>query len=333
MTPQGSKNLEEAISTATVGKHGSRPLTKDLIKKCAFDIQAKKSTLVQEAVLFAGLLQQNQKEILQSLWPNLFNEQNCFEYQRAFSYFHVPKELASLFEELITFRPLPKESATKLARFLFTASSTPQGNPARALAASILRIRYATKEEYAILYDEYMQTFPQAFQKATHQNKNILIISEPFDGVTHSHLVSLALKPFFQKKGFSPLYLCADSSGPKYGINVKTLAVELKENFVDSLESIDEANFLDLANFSQEYAAWILLRQEMKKRPFLATLEKITRPLESSALITSAFHGPFLEKTVAIAEHAGYSFIAVIRKGREGTLTLSTAKESEAIVS
>jgi anthranilate phosphoribosyltransferase len=70
-----------------------------------------------------------------------------------------------------------------------------------------------------------------------------------------------------------------------------------------------------------------------KKRPFLATLERIYNPINASIQIFSAFHPPYLEKTTDVLKHKNIPVIFGIRRGEEGGLTFSFNKRNETLLS
>lgn len=321
--------IEEAIGKATVGRHGSRRLDDDLLKAVHAEVLNGQASKVQQAVLFAGLLQKELLEkssLIRYIWPRLSANRS-----EALSYFEVPSDFFSLFNTLLDFAILPEEEAPKLADFLMNQNYA-RYRPARALATSILRIRYTEPHEYQALYAAMMRTFPAKWLEPCQHD--LVTIAEPFDGLTHSYLVSPALTKQWTNAGWTPVFLCGESSGPKHGVNLKQVALECNETFISIPQELgNQPGYVDVTTLSPALSEWTGLRREMIKRPFLATLEKLPRLGQSKAIVTSAFHGPFAEKTLAIAESAGYEKIAIMRKGREGSLTPSRAKAVEIHIS
>ena len=71
---------------------------------------------------------------------------------------------------------------------------------------------------------------------------------------------------------------------------------------------------------SQALDRWVDLRHQIIKRPFLSTLDRFVNPLKADILIASAFHPPYGEKMMTIAERAGFKRIIIVRNGIEGTI-------------
>ena len=162
-------------------------------------------------------------------------------------------------------------------------------------------------------------------------NKNLIQLSEPFNGVEKSPLITPLIALSLRDQGFYVLSLCGDSSGPKYGVTLKNIGEKLNAPFINSnqkpvLHESQWGTYLDHKALSGSWEHWRNLRKRMIKRPFMATLEKFTRVMGAGISITSAFHEPFLEKMLSLGEFAGFPINIVIRKGREGSLTFSLSK-------
>lgn len=225
--------------------------------------------------------------------------------------------------------------AEELGRFLFSKKT---GDELRGLAVSILRVRYETPEEYAGLLSAMRQTLSKEFSGSSKKGEAIIQFSEPFDGVERSFLITPLLARHVQERGYRAVSLVGRSPGPKSGLNLKDLYHALKGSFARHGSNLKKEKpafgwALDQADFSKSLDQWVEKRWKTKKRPFLSTLEKIINPSGAEILVTSAFHPPYTEKMVACAEGAGFSAVIVFRRGIEGTLTLSPAREAEAICS
>ncbi len=156
--------------------------------------------------------------------------------------------------------------------------------------------------------------------------------AEPFDGVKRSYLLTPALAAHFASQGFVNLHMVGRCSGPKYGNTLAEILAEMPE-MVHELKSSKELPSQPPAGFvieQQQLSAaldrWVDLRRMMIKRPFLATLEKFPNTFKSDIFIASAFHDNFSQKMMSLAQYAGFKYIIIVHKGREGTIGLSTAK-------
>jgi hypothetical protein len=132
--------------------------------------------------------------------------------------------------------------------------------------------------------------------------------------------------------------LVGDSSGPKFGLTLKELALALEGKFISGNHEITEENppfgfFIDQQNLSRALFRWVAIRKNTKKRPFAATLERLVNPCKARILLTSAFHAPYLEKMTRLAEHAEFPGVIVVNRGMEGTLAFPLTRPIEILCS
>src|SRR5476649_952231 len=78
---------------------------------------------------------------------------------------------------------------------------------------------------------------------------------------------------------------------------------------------------------------WVDLRHQIIKRPFLSTLERFINPLKADILIASAFHPPYGEKMMTVAERAGFKNIIIVRNGIEGTIAFPLLRGVKVLLS
>ncbi|MCB0385143.1 MAG: hypothetical protein KDD43_07100, partial [Bdellovibrionales bacterium] len=104
------------------------------------------------------------------------------------SYFSagVPQRVLAQTKELMKGKIMNRAEARELGEFLF--ADTP-GDSLRTLIATILRVRYASPEEYAGLLDVIASQFPSAFCEPVPEGKPIVQLAEPFDGVERSWIL------------------------------------------------------------------------------------------------------------------------------------------------
>ena len=91
--------------------------------------------------------------------------------------------------------------------------------------------------------------------------------------------------------------------------------------------------FFHQSLMSQALDRWVDLRHQIIKRPFLATIERFINPLKADILIASAFHPPYGEKMMTIAERAGFKGIIIVRNGIEGTIAFPLLREVKLLLS
>lgn len=238
----------------------------------------------------------------------------------------APARLKTIGIKLLNKETLTENEAKELGLFLF---SEEKGECFRGMAVSILRIRYETDEEYKGLYEAILEISSKA--KIVVDEKPIIQLAEPFDGVEHSYMITPLLAHELQKLNYNVISSCGRSSGPKVTLNTwdiyKTLnAIFLNLNSNTVHEKSSYGWVLDQQHFFPALDAWVEKRRIIMKRPFLATLEKVLNPAKANILITSVFHIPYLEKMLELGFMAGFSAVIVLKRGLEGTLAPSLSK-------
>eukprot|EP00904_Undaria_pinnatifida_P005145 jgi/Undpi1/1760/HiC_scaffold_11.g05149.m1 len=231
------------------------------------------------------------------------------------------------------------------------------------LCVHILRVRYETPSEWTGLIKAQQETArvgnydPQVIidaykrgQAAGNKARLVVQLAEPFDGMDRGELLTPLLAQHLQRKfNVVAVSQCGRSSGPKYGQNLLDIANNmnaLSTPFVHSNEDIAEdvevgvmgvdppefGWYVDQREASIELDAWVDLRRNIIKRPFMATSEKFINTCGASILVASAFHPSYGEKMIACAETAtSFKGCLIVRKGLEGTLGFGLGREAEVI--
>ncbi|MFA5060140.1 MAG: anthranilate phosphoribosyltransferase [Candidatus Omnitrophota bacterium] len=314
-----------AIKTAGVGKKGSRPLEPELINELLDDLRENRVHPISKAAFFGALF-------IKGLTPEEKNLALAFaKAETLLDPALLASELApdapSFVQEICSLllkgETLNKESAYRLGKFLF---SDAPGDGARGLVASILRVRYETPDEYHGLWGAMQDALEKPSTENIPAGKPVVQLAEPFDGVDNSYLITPLLADFIQSLNYRVVSLVGRNSGPKFGNNLLDLAKSLQAKFL-----LDNQKFTDVrqdfgwyahqADLSSAIDRWVEIRRLTIKRPFLSTLEKFLNPVKAQILITSAFHPPYAEKMITIAERAGFPAVIVMRNGLEGTLS------------
>ncbi|MBZ0167366.1 MAG: anthranilate phosphoribosyltransferase, partial [Candidatus Omnitrophica bacterium] len=91
---------------------------------------------------------------------------------------------------------------------------------------------------------------------------------------------------------------------------------------------LDYGWFLDQQDLSPAMDRWVDLRQQIVKRPFMATLERFVNPCSSRVMLASAFHPPYGDKMLTICERAGFPAGIIVRNGMEGTLAFPLMRQA-----
>jgi anthranilate phosphoribosyltransferase len=313
------------IKTVGIGKKGSKPLSPELALEIADDLRSGKVSDAAKGAFFAGLSAKGiepQEEILEKiLSPGIFND--------------APEFIQWVCRQLSAGHTLDLHTAYDLGKFLF---SQEPGDAARGWVASYLRVRYETDDEYEGLLLAMDETLEPSFKAPTPAGEPIIQIAEPFDGVDHSYMITPLIGQAFQSQDYRVVHQVGRNSGPKSDMNLWDIAQALGEKPASGNADLASVNppygwFFHQSLMSKALDRWVELRHQIIKRPFLATLERFFNPLKADILIASAFHPPYGEKMMTIAERAGFKGIIIVRNGIEGTIAFPLMREVKLLLS
>jgi len=306
--------INRGIKTVGIGKKGSQALTPELALEIVDDLKSGKVSAVAKGAFFAGLYAKGiepQEEILEQAFPPDTIASDA------------PEFVQWVCAQLLRGHTLDRQTAYDLGKFLF---SDGPGDAARGWVASFLRVRYETDDEYEGLLQAMDETIAPAFKIPLPAGGPIVQISEPFDGVDHSYMITPLIGQKLQLQGYRVVHQVGRSSGPKSDMNLWDIAQALGVKPAFGL-------FLHQSLMSQALDRWVDLRHQIIKRPFLATLERFVNPLKADILIVSAFHPPYAEKMMTIAQRAGFKGIIIVRNGMEGTIAFPLLRPVKLLLS
>ncbi len=317
MLPQKESPIIRAIKAVGIGKKGSKTLEPLLIEELISDFKNNLVTEAAKGAFFGALVMKGLSKGLTEDEKNLekiLKESNvCGD---------APYPIQEICDRLLRGETLDKNTAKKLGDFLF---SNQPGDAARGLAASILRVRYETPEEYAGLLLSLQETFEAPFRESVPEGEPIIQIAEPFDGVDQSNMITPLVGEYLQKLNYRVVHLVGRNSGPKMVYNLLDVAKQLDGCFLKRNQQLSDPKppfgwFLNQQDLSKPMDRWVDIRRQIIKRPFLATLERFVNPLKADIIIASAFHPPYGEKMLNLCERAGFPAAIIVRNGMEGTI-------------
>lgn len=237
---------------------------------------------------------------------------------------------------LLSGESLSRERAEYLGRLLYDhRNNTCRAVQVKALIAHVMRIRHESADEliglaFAASASASVER-PKGFVSKQPLLRPLFAhLAEPFDGsFTWDLLTPLIARYLRERHGFNVVLATGVSSGPKFGPNLRDVALELGIPFakdaaeVTSLASTAEFGVaVDQADISPGLAAWVRIRRAIVKRPALATVEKYVDvvPGQASLFIGSAFHTSYVDKMASTAEALGYASYIIVSKGVEGSI-------------
>ena len=315
--------INRGIKTVGIGKKGSKALTPELALEILEDLKSGKVTNAAKGAFFAGLsakgIEPHEEVLGQAFAPGVLKDPSRLLNAMASD---APEFARWVCLQLVAGHTLDQQTAYDLGKFLF---SDEPGDAARGWVASFLRVRYETDDEYEGLLRAIDDTIMPAFKTSLPKGESIIQIAEPFDGVDHSYMITPLIGRALQAKGYRVVHQVGRNSGPKFEINLWDIAQALGEKSALGNSDIMSEKpgfgwFFHQSVMSQALDRWVNLRHQIIKRPFLSTLERFVNPLKADILIASAFHPPYGEKMMTIAERAGFKGIIIVRNGIEGTI-------------
>ncbi|MEZ0485933.1 anthranilate phosphoribosyltransferase [Fibrella aquatica] len=332
----GETPLGRAIKLIGIGKYGSKPMPPDLIAECRDSLLSGTAHPLQVGAFIGALLTKGLTDEERTL-------ETCFG-RDAFSHPtflvnklcpELPVNLLPLATKLLRGQHLQVSEARQLGDYLFgDFSSEHDCETFRGLAASIMRVRHETNDEYHGLYQAVMDTLAPRFHddEPLGPTRPIVQLAEPFDGAEHSYLITPILAHFFQERGYGSLSMVGRTPGPKYTLNAHDLYIHMNCEFVMSQAEFTKSPpdvygwVLDQKALSPALHRWVDRRRVLLKRPFLSTLEKVLNPARARILVTSVFHITYQMKMAELALMAGFDAAIVLKRGLEGSLAPSTAR-------
>lgn len=332
---QNESAIRRGIKLAGVGRKGSRTLDVELVRAIIQDIRSGRVTEAAKGAFFAGLLFkgiEGPEEEFAVLFSDAWNKPHPMAQALAP---RAPDNICALAGRLLAKEEITEAEAYRLGRYMMTPDAD-QG--LCGLVASSLRVRYETPDEYAGLLAAMNETLEPSFRTAVPQGEPIVQIAEPFDGVDKSYMITPLIGKFIQGRGYRVVHMTGRNSGPKLIFNTLDLFNNLGVASVKSNAELGEKKpefgwVLNQQYLSRPLDAWVDIRRETVKRPFLATLEKFLNPAHADILITSAFHPPYGEKMMTVAERAGFPACIVIRNGMEGSCAFGLLRAAKILCS
>jgi anthranilate phosphoribosyltransferase len=330
--PHGQTILGRGIKHIGIGKYGSKPLPPDLLTECRAALLDPVTQPLQRGAFVGALLAKGPTPEEYSLEDTI--GKGAFSHPTFLINKLCPDlhpGLLPIATKLVRGHNLSVSEAEQLGDYLLGDGPC---ETFRGLAASIMRVRHETNDEYLGLMRATERTFTPGFRVNKTQSERPLVqLAEPFDGVEHSYLITPLLANWFERRGYGALSIVGRSGGPKFTLNAHDLYMHLGCQFVQSRSELTEplAKYgwvLDQKALSPALNRWVDRRQVLLKRPFLATLEKVLNPCGARILITSVFHITYQMKMAELALMAGFDAAIVLKRGLEGSLAPSASRAS-----
>ena len=330
--------LGRGIKLIGIGKYGSKPMPPDLIAECRESLLSGEAHPLQVGAFIGALITKgptDEERTLETCFGRDAFSQPVFLVNKLCP--ELPENMLPVAIKLVRGMNLQISEARQLGDYLFGDHPPEQDcETFRGLAASIMRVRHETNDEYQGLYHALMEVRSPRFcdDVPVGPTRPIVQLAEPFDGADHSYLITPLLANFFQRRGYGALSMVGRTPGPKYTLNAHDLFMHMNCEFVLNQTEFDQTPpdvygwVLDQKALSPVLHRWVDRRRVLLKRPFLSTLEKVLNPARARILVTSVFHITYQMKMAELALMAGFDAVIVMKRGLEGSLAPSTARAS-----
>ena len=329
-----SDPLECALAAKAIGPKGLKPLSFEEIEALVAEISCGQRDILAAVVLMGfRVLERNPVELdaLMSAYGRMKN--------------HISSPLQFLFEcdqrsgtcevedwliKLVNRRDLTTQECEGVVRYLLAPQS--EGVFKAALLQG-LRVKRETDEENIALCSALM-----AHARHWDWSGEMLVdLSQPYDGMTRSEDLSLELAALLSLVNIPCVCHGVKSLGPKYGASIVSRFSNSSELTIDrAMEGLSSFGvaILDQAHHFPELYELLPLRNDMKKRPFLATMEKMLMPIRAkkNMLVTGYVHSAYKTSIPEMVKGVGEYESMLLMKGREGSTFLDPSKPQEVFV-
>ncbi len=180
--------LGRGIQFIGIGKHGSKDLPEGLVTDILLELQSGKADPLQMGVFFGALMAKGVAPHEYRL-EEFLGEGTLTDPVRLYRKLcgDTPEHLSETGVKILSKETLDPAGAQQLGDYLL--SDLP-GEAYRGMAASMLRIRYETDEEYQGLIRAAEETYTEGFRTRVVPPRPLIQLAEPFDGVEHSYLIT-----------------------------------------------------------------------------------------------------------------------------------------------
>lgn len=330
MKTDASSALDVALAAKGIGPKGLKPLTAEQLEAAVAEMTQEKAAPVGAAFLTGFRVLERDPEQCQALLGAYQGHRE--ELSAALQFLFEAPELA------------PKSDVeawiTKLFQRVDLDASECAGVVEALLSESVdevykvallqgLRVKRETDEENEALF----QGLFERAERRTWSGPCLLDLSQPYDGMTRNPDLSLELAALLSLVDLPVVIHASRGLGPKYGETVLSRWDESTsfgfEKALKGLESLGVA-IVDQSHAFPALHALKDMRNAMKKRPFLATVEKMMMPIqaERNVLVTGYVHSAYKTAIPEMLKRVNRYDEMVLLKGLEGATYLHPSKKT-----
>lgn len=333
-----STPLVEALKAKGVGARGNRPLASETLKLAFEEMASQRAAGALEAAFVTAFRLLDQPVEERALFEELANR-SAKRLHPETAYLcgacdepHGDTTFRTWFIRLRAHTEFDASACAELIDYLLDSSRPPRY---KAALLQGLRIKRETDLENSELLRALHRRAPRLKVDLPH----IIEIADPFDGMTRGTSLSLYVACILAALGHPTLLSASRRVGPKYG---ETAATTLRSLGWDSTDSFKHAG----ASIIKHGFACVLqrdvfpelhalsdLRNDMIKRPFLSTFEKMLSPLRANRqyLVTGYVHRDYRSSIPHAVRSAGIAERMLLVKGLEGSILLGPGRANDGL--
>lgn len=223
------KSLEQGILRVGIGKYGSQPITEELENGIIQDIENPDTPSIQKGAFLGALFLKGFESKAEKSIQHHFGIDTSQDLIKKFCK-TKSHQILTLIEKILN-----QEEAYIVGKFLFAPNLSQEEEFDIGLITTVFRFRHETVEEYLGLLQSIEELYVSQWNLRIKKGvpKNFVIITEPFDGVKRSYLLTPIIGKLFVDEGYIPFFIVSENPDPKSNFNLYDLAVSLKAPFLN----------------------------------------------------------------------------------------------------
>jgi anthranilate phosphoribosyltransferase len=180
--------------------------------------------------------------------------------------------------------------------------------------------------------DENLGVFEGLWETCLHTKARVprlIDLSLSYDGFSRTPLLAPFCAPILASLGYPTIVHGTDNLGPKYGQTTHRLLRAAGKKMQQTTAVITDLEtpsigwgYIDQSESAPALHALTTVRNDMVKRPLLATLDKLMQPIhgDTTFLVTGYTHPPYRPLLLALCDKALPVTGAVVMRGVEGSI-------------
>ena len=318
------EKLVELLKHKGIGPQGSKHISLEECRATLNLLQHQDCSLTTKATFLTALFlldkDENEKQLCLDIQENI-------DILDSKLHFIITGKAQNELENIILKAIAKKDLSQKEAELGISQSFHPETDEHLTAAfLEALRLKRETDLENSIFYKYFL-----AHTSRSTVDYDVLIeLGDSYDGVKRNNNYNLFTACLLGALGYKTIITGNKTVAPKNGVTHHQILLSAQKNplisYDAALKHLDQNHwtYLDQAVFYPTLWEEKSMREEMVKRPCIATFEKMLSPIANKRgnhLITSYTHAHYKHANIEIIKHSPYITTALNVKGLEGTIT------------